>query len=125
MISILVVEDHPILLRVVKAVLAQQPDFAVVGEAASGEQALVLIRDLQPDVVILDMQLADGSCLDRIKHMHEACLQACIIVYSIQDYAPYSDVLATLGVSKFISKLAPMQELLQAIRVSQTLSRRL
>jgi len=56
-IRILVVDDHPVLRAGVAAMLGNQTDLAVVGEAADGAEALVQFRALQPDVVIMDLQM--------------------------------------------------------------------
>lgn len=116
MLTILLVEDHPLVVRAVKARLANEPDFSIVADTAFGAQAVELVGNLQPSVVVLDLALADGNGLDFAKDIQHACPQVRIIVFSLRDYAAYSDVLATLGIRKFISKLDPIEDLIQAIR---------
>lgn len=59
-VTVLLVDDHPVVRSGVRAVLAEEPDIAVIGEAGSGEEALVLSRALHPDVVLCDLRLGDG-----------------------------------------------------------------
>jgi DNA-binding NarL/FixJ family response regulator len=59
-VTVLLVDDHPVVRSGVRAVLAEEPDIAVIGEASSGEEALVLSRALHPDVVLCDLRLGDG-----------------------------------------------------------------
>ena len=116
MITIFFVEDHPLILRLVKGLLEKEPDFSIVADTASGAKALGLIQDLQPDVVVVDLELAEGNGLALVKDIYQAAPQSRIIVFSLRDYAPYIDLLATMGISKFISKLDPIDDLIRAIR---------
>lgn len=56
---VLIVDDHSVFRRVVREVLDEHPQLAVVGEAASGAKAFALVAELQPDLVVLDMELPD------------------------------------------------------------------
>lgn len=64
-VSVLLVDDHPVVRSGVRAVLGSDPDITVVGEASSGEEALVLCQELRPDVVLCDLRL--GSGLDGVE----------------------------------------------------------
>jgi DNA-binding NarL/FixJ family response regulator len=57
LIRVLVADDHPVVRNGLVGVIAQQPDFAVVGEAANGQQALERYREHQPDVVLMDLRM--------------------------------------------------------------------
>ena len=116
MITILLVEDYPFILHSLKGVLEKEPDFSIVADAASAVKTLELVRDLQPDVVVLDLELTEGKGLVLAKNIHQASSQSRIIVFSLTDYAPYIDLFSTAGVSKFISKLDPIDDLIHAIR---------
>lgn len=56
---VLIVDDHSLFRRVVREVLDELPEFSVVGEAATGAKAIALVDELQPDIVVLDMELPD------------------------------------------------------------------
>ena len=59
-IRILLVDDHPVVRSGIRAMLAGQPDFELVGEAATGEEGVDAARRLRPDVVLMDLQLGAG-----------------------------------------------------------------
>lgn len=59
-VTVLLVDDHPVVRSGVRAVLSADPGIAVIGEAGSGEEALVLCRALRPNVVLCDLRLGDG-----------------------------------------------------------------
>ena len=60
MITVLIVDDHPVVRSGLPALLAGEPTLTVVGSAASGEEALTLAAELNPDVVLCDLRLGDG-----------------------------------------------------------------
>lgn len=59
-ITLLIVDDHPVVRTGLRALFDDQPDVTVVGEAASGEEALTLAAHVRPDVVLCDLRLGDG-----------------------------------------------------------------
>lgn len=59
-VSVLLVDDHPVVRSGVRALLASESDIVVVGEASSGDEAVHLCRVLHPDVVVCDLRLGDG-----------------------------------------------------------------
>lgn len=64
MIRLLIVDDHEMVREGLKAMLLSEPDFAIVGDAASAEQALALIEREQPDIVLLDVRLPGQSGIE-------------------------------------------------------------
>ena len=116
MITILLAEDHPLMVQMVRQRLEKEPDLSLVADTAFRAEVVSLVRELQPDVVILDIALADGNSLAVISDIHAARANTRIIVFSLHDYASYLELPALKGISKFISKQAPIDELIQAIR---------
>jgi DNA-binding NarL/FixJ family response regulator len=66
-LTILIADDHPIFRKGLRALLATMPNTELVGEAASGEEAIMLAEKLQPDVVLLDLQMPGGGGLAAIR----------------------------------------------------------
>ncbi|NUR28686.1 MAG: response regulator transcription factor, partial [Catenulispora sp.] len=60
MIRIILVDDHPVVRSGIRAMLAGQPDFELVGEASTAEEGVELARAHRPDVVLMDLQLGPG-----------------------------------------------------------------
>ena len=79
-ISILLVDDHVLLREGVRAVVETQDDIKIVGEAGSGEEALAEYRRLQPDIVLMDLQMGQMSGLEAIKAIRAEAPDAKILV---------------------------------------------
>ena len=58
--SVLVVDDHPVVIDGIRRLLAEEPDFTMVGEATNGDDGVALAKSLLPDVVVLDLKLGDN-----------------------------------------------------------------
>ncbi len=68
-IRVLIADDHPIFRAGLRKLLEIEPDFAVIGEAADGRQAVALARSLHPDVLLLDVAMPDVSGLDVLREL--------------------------------------------------------
>ena len=82
-IRILVADDHPLFREGVVHSLASEPDFALVGEAASGEEALRLARDLLPDVLLLDIAMPGWDGLLTAEKITTACPATKIVMLTV------------------------------------------
>src|SRR6266702_3922373 len=71
MIRILLADDHPIVREGLRAVLETQPDFEVIAEAASGDEALRLALALQPDIILLDLEMPMMDGVEAIRGMRQ------------------------------------------------------
>jgi DNA-binding NarL/FixJ family response regulator len=113
--KILVVDDHTMLRSGLRQTLAQQPGFSLVGEAATGQDALKLVRETQPDLVLLDVHLPDLGGLEisrRILAEHPATK---IIIFSSDAARTLVDEALELGVCGYVSKTSSVEELISAI----------
>jgi CheY-like chemotaxis protein len=90
-VRVLVVDDSPTMRRILREVLAEDPAFAVVGEAADGEQALARMRDLSPDLVLLDIEM---PVLDGVGVMRRWTLEGSGAVVVVSSAAPPGSELA-------------------------------
>jgi two-component system, NarL family, nitrate/nitrite response regulator NarL len=84
-INILVVDDHPLFRQGVVSSLATVPDFKVVAEASSGEEALDLARALMPDIVLLDVSMAGWSGIVTAEKIAMACPATAIVMLTGSD----------------------------------------
>ncbi len=114
-IRILIVDDHPVVRRGIRACLQRQPGLSVVGEAADGIEALELIRSLQPDVVLtdLDMPRMDGLALTQA--VRREFPEVKILILSMHANTEYILRILQSGARGYVSKEADPAELVQAI----------
>jgi DNA-binding NarL/FixJ family response regulator len=115
-IRILIADDHPVVRAGLQGMLASQPDFEVVGETASGIDAVRLTAHLGPDVVLMDLRLAelDGArATAQIKQQHP---RTAVLV--LTTYAGNADILRAVeaGATGYLLKDTPRDELIAAIR---------
>ncbi len=116
MIGVVLVDDHALVRSGFRMLLSQHPDIAVLGEAGSGEDALPLIRQLKPQVVICDLHLPGISGLDVVERLVRAQSPAKVVVVSVQEDGPLPRRVLEAGALGYISKGCPEHELLGAVR---------
>lgn len=118
-VRVLIADDQPLMRSALRGCLTGEPDIDVVAEAANGQQAIDLVRDLQPDVALLDLRMPvmDGvEATRRIVGSQQASPTKVIAIttFELDDY-----VVSALraGASGFLLKDATPEELVQAVRV--------
>lgn len=79
-VRLLVVDDHDIVREGITSILSVEPDFEVVGEAASGEEALRLAETLRPSVVLLDLKMKGMDGIETCRQLGEVCPTAAVIM---------------------------------------------
>lgn len=115
-IDVLVVDDHPVVREGIAAMIQQQPDLRVVGEAANGPDALEAWRQLRPHVTLLDLELGGMSGLKVLQAIRAECNQARVIVLTTYDLQEDIYQAVQLGVCGYLLKDVPRLELLDAVR---------
>lgn len=115
-IKVLTVDDHPLLREGIAAVLENHPDFRVVGQAASGHEALERCRELRPDIVLMDLQMPEMSGIDAIVAIRSELPQIRIIVLTA--HATDEQILRGLnaGAAGYLLKDGLRKELVDTIR---------
>ena len=116
MITVLLVDDQSIVRQGLRMGLALEPDMAVVGEAESGEKALALAAHLQPDVILMDIELPlmDGiTTTAKLRAVAPACA---VVILSLYDDARMRAQAQAAGAVAFVGKQEPGEKLLTTIR---------
>ncbi len=115
-IRILVADDHPMLREGLVAVLSTQPDFDVVGEAADGEEVVRLAELLEPDVILLDLEMPNVDGVAALERLKESGAEARTVVFTAYDTD--ERILAALraGAKGYLLKGASRQEIFDAVR---------
>ena len=118
MIRIAVSDDHPVVREGLVAMLQTQPDFDVVGQAASGTEALEMIAVSNPDVLLLDLEMPalDGvGVLDRLRE--RGATRPRVIVFTVFDTDERIIAAVRAGAVGYLLKGAPRADLFAAVRI--------
>ena len=113
---ILIVDDHPVVLDGTARLFSACDDFAVVGTATSGKEALQIISDVQPDLLILDIRLPDVSGIEVARTSRAAFPDVRILVVTGYDDTAYVNALARIGIQGMLSKTSPGTEIVAMAR---------
>ncbi|MGI6590096.1 MAG: response regulator transcription factor [Eggerthellaceae bacterium] len=117
MISILLADDHAIVRKGFKMILEQQRDFAVVGEAATVQEAMDKSSALVPDVLVTDVSMdAEKSGLLLVERIHHAGLSTQVVVLTMHEEREYLYQALELGALGYVLKSSSDDELVKAIR---------
>lgn len=116
-IRILVADDHPVVRDGLVAILSTQPDFAVVGQAASGQEVMAQVAALKPDLVLLDLEMPGLDGVETLKALQTANLPVRVIVFTAFDTDERIWSAVRAGAQGYLLKGAPREELFNAVRV--------
>jgi DNA-binding NarL/FixJ family response regulator len=116
-IRLLLVDDHTLLRAGLRMLLSAEPDFEVVGEAASGEEAVALATDLRPDVILMDLSMPGIGGLEAIRRIAAAGIGARVLALTVHAESEYLMPVLEAGGSGYVTKHSADRELTDAIRV--------
>ena len=115
-IRVLVVDDHAILRDGIRSLLDRQDDMAVIGEAANGQDALVRIGELLPDIVLMDINMPGMNGLEATRYLKSLYPQVKILILTQHDSQEYISPLLQAGASGYVLKRSGGREVVNAIR---------
>ena len=114
--SVMIVDDHPLVREWLTNLINQQQDMAVCGEADTAREALRVVEQLKPDVVIVDIMLSSGSGLELIKDIRRILPETLALVLSLHDELTYADRALKAGARGYVSKRDSTRKVISAIR---------
>jgi DNA-binding NarL/FixJ family response regulator len=116
-IRVLVADDHMLVRTGIRHVLESEPGFEVVGEAASGSEAVALAGELRPDVVVLDISMPDESGLEVAARIRRSASGPRLLILSMHNNTEYVLESVRAGADGYLLKDTAATELRNAIRV--------
>jgi DNA-binding NarL/FixJ family response regulator len=116
MIRLLIVDDQPTVRKGLRMRLTAEPDLQVVGEASDGKVALSLAQMLNPDVVLMDVEMPHADGIATTKALHTAYPHMAVIMLTIHDDAHTRERAQQAGAVAFVPKSFPTDRLLATIR---------
>lgn len=113
---VLIVDDHPLVLRGLATLLSETTDLQLCGDAADGPEALRLAAEAAPDVVIVDLMLDGENGIEVIEKLKAQHPQLRILVSSMQDETLFAERALRAGALGFVSKREPLRQVVEAVR---------
>ena len=115
-IRTLIVDDDARIRRFVKGILSNEPDIAVGGEAADGQEAIIKAKELKPDLVLMDVRMHKLNGLQATRQLKEEMPELKIIILTLYDFEEYREAATAAGVANYILKKSMNKDLIPAIR---------
>ncbi len=117
-IGILLVDDHAVLRSGLRALLNQEPDFEVVGEAADGSEAVKLAQKLKPDVIVMDIAMPEMDGMQAAAEIQRLGLPSRLVMLTVHAEEEYLFHTLRLGASGYVLKSSADTDLMEAIRAA-------
>jgi DNA-binding NarL/FixJ family response regulator len=116
-VRVLIADDHPVVREGLRGMLAGEPDIEVIGEAGDGEEAVALARDLEPDVVLMDLRMPGTDGVAATQQIAALNGPAVLVVTT---YDSDHDILLAVeaGATGYLLKDTPRAELVRAVRAA-------
>jgi len=116
-IRLLVADDHEVVRCGLKTLMSGS-DIEIIGEASTGDQAIALVNELNPDVVLLDIRMADGDGLTTLGRLKLDHPNLAILILSTYDNPTYVARAVALGANGYVLKGDTKDRLLESIRIA-------
>ena len=116
--QLLLVDDHKVVRSGLRMLLDNEADLTIVGEAGTGQEALQLVEQLQPDLVLMDIGLPDMSGIEVTHQVKQRWPNIAIVALTIHEDEEYFFKMLQAGVNGYVTKRAAPEELLTAVRTT-------
>ena len=115
-LKIMLVDDHAVMRQGLAVLLSNYDDIQVIGEASDGNEAVKLARELNPDVILMDISMPEMSGIEATRIIHAELPRIRIIGLSMFDAADQAEDIRQAGASQYLKKNGEKEELLRTIR---------
>jgi len=116
-IRIVLVDDHAMFRAGIKALIEPEERFEVVGEASTGDEAVDRVRELKPDIVIMDLAMPGSNGLEATRRISALELDTDVLVLTVHAEEEYLVPVVEAGASGYLTKTSADTDLIEAIRV--------
>jgi DNA-binding NarL/FixJ family response regulator len=116
-ITVLLVDDHAMFRAGIKALLEAEGRVDVIGEASSGDEAVDRVRELKPDVVVMDLSMPDSNGLEATRRIAALELDTKVLVLTVHAEEEYLVPVVEAGASGYLTKTSADTDLMEAIKV--------
>lgn len=116
MTTIVLADDHHVVRQSFRLLLEAEPDFQVLGEAATGLEALQSVEVLKPDVLVIDIMMPELNGIDVARRVKKQFPKTVVVILSMHENEAYVVETLRAGVSAYVLKKSTAQELVYAIR---------
>jgi len=114
-IKVLIADDHVFYREGVRALLSSSPEITVVGEASSGDEAILRTAELKPDIILMDIKMSGMNGIDATRHIHESNPEIGVLVITMFDDDDSVFAAMRAGARGYLLKDADKDELVRAI----------
>lgn len=115
-IRVILAEDHAVVRQGTKHLLDRYPDIEVIGEAGDGEEAVALVKELKPDVALMDVRMPRMSGIEATRKIKAECPEVAVLALTAHDDDEYVFALLESGANGYLLKTAEIEEVVKAIR---------
>ncbi|HSM61330.1 MAG TPA: response regulator transcription factor [Longimicrobiales bacterium] len=115
--KILLVDDHAMFRAGIKALLEAESKLVVVGEASSGDEAVDRVRELKPDVVVMDLSMPDSNGLEATRRIAALGFDTKVLVLTVHAEEEYLVPVVEAGASGYLTKTSADTDLIEALKV--------
>lgn len=113
---VLIADDHPLVREAICSLLQRNADFEVVAQAGDGQEAVKLVEQLSPDVIIMDVEMPTVDGIEATRQIKSTHPGASVLALTIHDDEEYVAAMLEAGAAGYLLKTAYGEELLQAVR---------
>ncbi|MFZ0548694.1 MAG: response regulator transcription factor [Candidatus Promineifilaceae bacterium] len=118
-VRLLLVDDHGVVRSGLRMLLETEQDIEIVGEASGGREAIDLVQKLQPNIVLMDVQMADMNGIEATQEIKRVSPETAVLTLTMYENEQYLLEMLKAGASGYIPKRAAPDELVEAIRTVQ------
>ena len=116
-VRILICDDHTLFCEGIKAILRDQPALEIIGETRDGRQAVELVKELKPDVLLMDVSMPDMTGFDATRRIREFDQTVKVLILTMHEEEELVARCLEAGASEYLAKPVNTDQLLSLLRV--------